>query len=123
MVDGQPITTYRDLDVWQRSMELVEAVYTLARILPDEERFGLCQQIRRSVVSVPSNIAEGYGRKHRGDYVRHLSIANGSLKELETQLIIAVRLGYVDREMTRPGWELAQEVGRMLNRLIPSLDL
>ena len=123
MVDGQPITTYRDLDVWQRSMELVEAVYTLARILPDEERFGLCQQIRRSVVSVPSNIAEGYGRKHRGDYVRHLSIANGSLKELETQLIIAVRLGYVDREMTRPGWELAQDVGRMLNRLIASLDL
>jgi len=81
--------------VWQRAMDLVAEAYQLTQRFPSEERYGLVQQVKRSVVSIPSNIAEGHGRDHLGDYLRHLSIANGSLMELETQFLIAVRLGYI----------------------------
>lgn len=118
---AEPLTSYRELEVWKRAVDLVEAVYELSRTLPDEEKFGLVSQVRRAAVSVPSNIAEGYGRQHRGDYIRHLSIANGSLKELETQLLITGRLGFITRDQARPVWELTQEVGRMLQALIASL--
>ncbi len=73
------ITNYRDLEVWRKSVDLVDAVYELTRGFPEDERFGWSQQLRRAAVSIPSNIAEGYGRLSRGDYVRHLKIANGSL--------------------------------------------
>jgi len=98
-------------------MELVEESYRLTANFPAEERFGLTSQIRRSAVSIPSNIAEGYGRTDRGDYCRHLSIANGSLKELETQLIIAGRLGFTTRTNATRAWNLTQDVGKMLSRL------
>lgn len=117
----QPLKSYRDLTVWQKSVDLVESIYRLSASFPDSEKYGLTSQLRRAVVSVPSNIAEGYGRDHRGDYRHHLSIANGSLKEVETQLIIAGRLEYMDKEQARPIWELAQDVGMMLNRLRASL--
>ena len=109
-----PIRSYRDLLVWQKGMDLVVASYQVSRMLPKEERFGLSQQIERSAVSVPSNIAEGHGRRHRGDFVHHLSIANGSLKELETQLQIAVRLGYVQEGNIQVAMSLAADVGKML---------
>ncbi len=118
---GEPLTSYRELDVWKKAVDLVEAIYELSRQLPDDEKFGLVSQIRRAAVSVPSNIAEGYGRQHRGDYLRHLSVANGSLKEMETQLLIAGRLGFINRDQARPAWELSQEVGRMLSALSASL--
>jgi len=102
-------------------MDLVIAVYELTKRMPDDERYGLTAQTRRSAVSVPANIAEGYGRETRPDYRRHLSIANGSLKELETQLILAVRLGYFDREDAAETWRLTQKVGMMLNRLKSAL--
>jgi len=101
---------------------MVDAVHAVSRVFPDDERFGLTGQIRRAAVSVPSNIAEGYGRKMRGDYVRHLLIANGSLKEVETQLIIAGRQTFVTREGAAPVWALCQEVGKMLNGLVNSLS-
>ncbi|HMH83730.1 MAG TPA: four helix bundle protein, partial [Gemmatimonadales bacterium] len=80
------INGYRDLLVWQRAMDLVIEAYGFAKRFPGEERYALAQQLRRAAVSVPSNIAEGHGRKYLGDYVRHVSIARGSLMEMETQL-------------------------------------
>jgi four helix bundle protein len=116
------LKSYRELDVWQKAMDLVMAIYKLTSRMPDDERYGLISQTRRSAVSVPSNIAEGYGRETRPDYRRHVSIANGSLKELETQLILAGRLGYFEREDAADAWRLTQEVGMMLNRLKSALQ-
>lgn len=117
-----PLKTYRDLAVWQKAMDLVVTVYELSRRLPSEERFGLASQMQRPSVSVPANIAEGYGRVHRGDYLHHLSIARGSPAELETHVTIAVRLNFITREQAMEGWNLCQEVGKMLNKLIQSLE-
>jgi four helix bundle protein len=116
-----PLSTYRDLQVWQKAVDLVEAVYKLARAFPAEEKFGLTSQIQRAAVSVPANVAEGYGRTHRGDYLHHLSMAKGSLFEIETHMVLAVRLRFVTREQLRPAWALSQDVGRMLTKLIGSL--
>lgn len=114
--------TYRDLEVWKKAMDLVVNAYGLAKTLPNEERYGLVSQIQRAAVSVPANIAEGYGRSHRGDYLRHLSVARGSLAELETLMTLAVRLEYLERERVLPTWEAMQEVGRMLTGLVKSLN-
>jgi len=84
------------LDVWRDSMALVETVYRLSRTFPDTERFGLTSQVRRCAVSIPSNIAEGAARRSTAEYLRFLSIARGSLSELDTQIQIAIRLGYVE---------------------------
>jgi four helix bundle protein len=116
------LQSYRDLEVWQKSMDLVEEIYRLTRGFPKEEQFGLTSQIRRAAVSVPANIAEGYGRKHRKEYLNHLSMANGSLLEAETHLQIAVRLEYLDREQVKKAWNLMQDVGKMLRRLSTSLS-
>lgn len=116
------IANYRDLKVWQKAMDLVEKVYQLTNDMPESEKFGLTSQIRRASVSIPSNIAEGYGRANRGDYRRHLMIANGSLKELETQLILLNRLKYVTQLQSKPIWKLSQEVGKMLYKMINTLN-
>ncbi|MEQ3724516.1 four helix bundle protein [Alcanivorax sp.] len=89
---------YKSLRVWQGSVELVEAVYGMTRVLPQEERFGLAGQMQRAALSVPSNIAEGYGCGGDVEFGRFLRIARGSLFELETQLIVAKRLGYGEKE-------------------------
>ena len=116
------IRSYRDLHVWQRSVELVEEIYRISALFPSDERFGLTSQIRRAAVSVPSNIAEGYGRRRRAQYTHHLDIANGSLKEVETQLIIAGRLKFTTKADSQHAWDLLQETGKMMNGLIRSLD-
>ena len=87
--------SFRDLRVWQQALDLVEKVYVLTRRFPREETYGLLSQVRRAVVSVPSNIAEGHTRQHIREYLHHLSIAQASLAELETQLEIATRLNYL----------------------------
>jgi four helix bundle protein len=115
------IRSYRDLVVWQRAMELVEVSYRLSRTFPSAERFGLTSQLRRAAVSIPSNIAEGHGRKHLGDYLHHLSMANGSLMEFETQLLIAGRMGYVTLESQQRTLDLSGDIGRMLAGLIRAL--
>ena len=115
------IRHYRDLEVWQRAMDLVEQVYRIAKTLPTEGRYGLTSQIQRAAVSIPANVAEGHGRTHRGDYLHHLSMARGSLAELETHLTLAVRLDLLDREAVLPIWELCQRVGQLLNALIAAL--
>ena len=109
---------YRRLKVWQKGMDLVEEVYRLTAKLPPDERFELCAQLRAAAVSIPSNVAEGDGRLHQGDYVRHLSIARGSLMELQTQLEAAVRVGHLTRNDVRAGWSLCEEVGKMLTKMI-----
>jgi four helix bundle protein len=98
-------------------MALVVESYSVARLLPKSESFGLIGQMQRAAVSIPANIAEGHGREHLGDYVRHLSIANGSLMELETDFLIAVQLTNVTREQTTTAMSMASEVGRMLTGL------
>ncbi len=115
------LKTYRDLVVWQKAMDLVESVYLLTADFPSTEKYGLISQIQRAAVSVPANIAEGYGRTHRGDYLHHLSIAKGSFFELETHLVLAVRLHLVSREALIPIWHQSQEVGKILTKLIHSL--
>ena len=116
------IQSFRDLEVWQISMQLAEDVYSLVRRLPVEERFALSAQIRKAAVSIPSNIAEGSGYGTNRRYVHHLRIANGSEAELQTQLELAERLGFAAPEEISPLIERASRVGRMINRLIRSLD-
>ena len=115
------LQSYRFLEVWQRGIDLVELIYKLSAAFPSDERFGLTSQVRRAAVSIPSNIAEGYGRSHRGDYLRFLSIARGSLSDVETQLIVAGRLKFASREDLNPAWELCQRMGMILTKRRPSL--
>ena len=113
--------SYRDLHVWQRSMQLVKEVYACIRSLPKEEMFALSQQIRRAAISIPSNIAEGYGRRSAKDYTRFLTIAMGSKYELETQLMICVSLGYLSEGDIEPAMDLCDQIGKMLNTLLTRL--
>src|SRR5208282_6137613 len=113
--------SFRNLSVWQRSIELTLAVYKLTSLFPDSERFGLANQLRRASVSVASNIAEGYGRSTRGEYVQFLGHARGSNCEVQTQLVIAGKLGF-GAELKRPEAEnLSDEIGRMLVVLMQKL--
>jgi four helix bundle protein len=115
-IDGS--TRHRRLVVWKQAMRLMLEVYTVVRRMPFEERFALAAQMRRAAVSVPANIAEGYGRVYRGDYVRHLSIARGSLAELETLPDAAECLGYSDRHQLASARRQVDAVGGMLTRMI-----
>src|SRR5258708_14473472 len=102
-------------------MALVVESYSGRRLMPKSERYGLIGQIQRAAVQMPANIAEGHCREHLGDYVRHLSFANGSLMELETHFLIANELAYVPREQTVTAMSMAAEVGRMLTGLTRKL--
>ena len=113
--------SYREMTVWQKSMDLVEEVYRLVRALPKEETYALSDQIRRAVVSVPSNIAEGFGRNTAKEYIRFLNIARGSKNEVETQLQICVRLNYLQQSEIEKALDLCDEIGKMLNSLVKKL--
>ncbi|MFN0112198.1 MAG: four helix bundle protein [Blastocatellia bacterium] len=115
------IESYRDLFVWQKAMDLVVECYKFVSELPKNETYGLISQVQRAAVSIPANIAEGQGRDHLGDYLRHLSIANGSLKELETHLLLVGRLGYRPEKDAEPLLGQCAEVGKMLTGLSKSL--
>ncbi len=115
-------TKYRDLLVWQKAMDLVENVYLATASFPKEEMFGLTSQLRRAAVSVPSNIAEGHGRQSDRDFQRFLRIAQGSLRELETQLLLAQRLKYVDQPASSTLLESTEELGRLLNGLLKAIQ-
>jgi len=115
------IRGYRDLRAWQLGRVLVKMVYDLTRQFPPQELYGLSHQIRKAAVSVPSNIAEGYGRGSLRDYVRFLQTARGSLCEVETQAVLAQDLGYVAAAQVDPVWQAAEECARVLQGLIASL--
>lgn len=113
--------SYRDLIVWQKSLKLVTEIYKLTKEFPDEEKFGLTSQIKRSAISIPSNIDEGYGRNYRKDYIRFLQISRGSLFECQTQLEIAVNLHFLSIERIKDVSDLSFEIEKMLNSLINKL--
>lgn len=115
------IKNYRDLIVWKKSMELVTKVYVVTKTFPKEETYGLIPQIRRSSISIPSNIAEGYGRHSTNDYVRFLQVARGSLYELQTQLEICLNLDYLSKQRFEEIYEQSREIERMLCSLITKI--
>ncbi len=112
------IKTFRDLIVWQKSMDLVTEIHLITKQLPKEEQYGLISQIRRCAVSIPSNIAEGYGRKSTNDYKRFLQIAIGSLFELQTQIEITKKLKYLNDQTYSILDDKTREIERMLSSLI-----
>jgi four helix bundle protein len=111
------IKHYSELIVWQKAMALVEKIYQATQNFPKEELYGLTGQLRRAAISIPSNIAEGQGRRSTNEFLHHLSISYGSLMEAETQLQIAMRLGYLSKETTSEILERAAEIARLLNGL------
>lgn len=116
------IESYRDLIVWQKAMDLGVLIYEKTSKFPIEERFGLTLQIRKSAVSISSNIAEGYGRRSNGDYARFLNIAAGSKNECLTQSEFAFRIGYFEKSDLNEIMDLGTEIGKMLNSLIYNLS-
>ena len=119
---GEGVRSYRDLRVWQKGMDLAAEVYRLSKSWPKEELYGLISQVRRSAASVPANIAEGYGRQSSASYGQFLKVARGSLKELETHLLLAERVGITARGSCNDALEQADDLGRMLGGLIKSVD-
>ena len=115
------INRFTDRLVWQKAVDFDVRLYKLTRDFPKEEIYGLTSQVRRAAVSVPSNIAEGHGRSSTGDYLRFLSISQGSCSEVETQLLIAHRLQYLSKENYEQLTSDLSEIGRMLNGLSCSL--
>ena len=113
---------YKELIVWQKSMDLVTEVYRLTKLLPADERFALTDQIRRAVISIPSNIAEGHGRQTEKEFKQFLSIAKGSVSEVETQLLICTRLNYLTEEQTEQTLMLCDEIRRILTKLITTFQ-
>ena len=111
------IKDFKDLFLWQRAMDLVVEVYDRVKKLPKEELFALSDQIRRAVISIPSNIAEGQGRNSSKEFIHFLSIAKGSMAELETQLLLCVRINYLKELEIEKAMSLVEEVGKMLHSL------
>jgi four helix bundle protein len=116
------VTSHKDLLVWQRSMDLVETVYRLTANFPPVEQWGLVSQMRRAAISVPSNVAEGFGRQATGEYRHHLSIGRGSLLELETQILLGKRLKYLQPSDSDSILKEIDEISRMLATLVAKLS-
>ena len=116
------IRSYQDLEVWQMAMDLVEDCYRLTRQFPREEQYGLTSQIRRAAVSIPANIAEGYGRDMTGSFIQFLRVAQGSVRELETHLLLSGRLEFISREDLAKPLGLAERISKMLRSLIRKLE-
>jgi len=115
------VKSYRELIAWQKAMDLVVGVYEGTKAFPREELYGLTSQLRRAAVSIPSNIAEGQGRRSSKEFIRFLSIAYGSLQETETQIILATRLGYLESAQEAQLLEQCAEVGKLINGLTNAL--
>lgn len=116
------VKSYQDLIAWQKAISLVTEVYTITAQFPGHEVYGLTSQLRRASVSIPSNIAEGHGRATKGEYLQFLGHARGSLCEVQTQIFIARRLGYISSELEHNVIATTDEVGRILNGLVGSIQ-
>lgn len=114
--------SYRDLKVWEKAMDLVVMCYQAAKNFPKNEIYGLTSQLQRSAVSIPSNIAEGHQRKYSKEFLQYLSIAYGSLAELETHVLIAERLRYIDKNQLNCLLDQTAELGKMINGLKRSVE-
>jgi len=115
------IRSFKDLDVWKKAIELVKKIYVATKGFPTDEIYGLSAQMRRSAVSIPSNIAEGKARYSRREYIQFLYIALGSVAELETQIVISKELGYLKTGVEEELFESIDHIGKMLRNLIKSL--
>ena len=113
--------SYKDLLVWQKSIDLCELIYRVCSGFPSDELYGLTSQMKRSVISISSNIAEGQARRYSNEFHRFLLIANGSLAELDTQCFIAKRLGFIAEDICRNLEDKITEIQKMLYALIESL--
>jgi four helix bundle protein len=116
------IESHRDLVVWQKSMDLAVAAYRFTDAFPVHERYGLTSQLRRSAASVPANIAEGYVRESAGAYAQQLRVAQGSLKEFETHVELAHRVGMIDESILSSVLKSSEEVGKMLRSLTRAIE-
>ncbi|WAL62464.1 four helix bundle protein [Thermocoleostomius sinensis] len=121
-MSGNSVKDYKDLIVWQRGIVLVKRIYQLTQNFPAEEKFGLISQMRRAAVSIPSNIAEGQARHTTQQFIQFLSIAEGSIAELDTQLIVAVELGYCTKAESNDSFVLITELRKMLSTLRKKLS-
>jgi len=117
------VTSYRDLKVWQQGMDLAEVCYRTTRSFPKDELYGMTSQIRRAAASIPANIAEGRGRETLGEFIQFLRVAQGSLKELETHLLLSERIGLMLPKDAEAILARCEAVGKMLRALIRSLQL
>ena len=118
----ESIKNYKDLMIWQRSIELVVSIYEVLKKFPRIEDYNLTSQIRRAAVSIPANIAEGFGRRTKKDYAQFLNISRGSLYELETHLILASRFGYITDDELRKFADEISQIGKMTNAFITKLE-
>ena len=116
------LQSYKEFMVWQKSMDLAVEVYRLVKILPKTETYTLSDQMRRAVISIPSNIAEGQGRNSTREFIKFLAIARGSQCEIETQLQLCNRIGYLQEDETKTALNLCEEISKMLNSLIKKLS-
>lgn len=116
------LQTYRDLEVWQKAMLLAEQCYLVTKRFPRDELFGMTSQIRRAAASIPANIAEGQGRQHTKEFLNFLSVARGSLKEVETHLILSQRVGLMTTNQLEPLLKLTDEISRMMSGLRKTLE-
>ncbi|MBV9241577.1 MAG: four helix bundle protein [Acidobacteria bacterium] len=119
---SEKASSYKDLIVWQKSIQLVKQIYSLTRTFPADGRYGLVSQMRRAAVSIPSHIAEGQARGTTPDFIRFISNSEGSVAELETQLILSIELEYCSRDSAQQNFELLDEIRRMLNALRRTLS-
>ena len=113
---------YKELQVWQKAMDLVVEIYKISKLLPKEETYGISDQIRRSAVSIPSNIAEGQSRNSTKEFIQFLSIARGSLAELETQLLICIKVNMLSEDNITEAQNITTEVGKMIKGLMNKLN-
>ncbi len=116
------VQSYRDLEVWQKAMDLAEACYRATKGFPKEELFGLTSQIRRAAASIPANLAEGHGRQHTREYLNFVSVARGSLMEVETHLLLSQRVGLLTPEALEPLLRMTDDISRMLTGLRKGLE-
>jgi len=116
------VKSYKDLIVWQKAMDMTESLYRIVKKLPKEETYALSDQMRRAAISIPSNIAEGFGRNSKKEYLQFLYIANGSICELETQLMLCVRANYLNETEIQPIMCLLSEIGKILMTITKKLS-
>ena len=121
-MNDNSVKSYRDLRVWQNAMEIAEDVYRITRGFPKEEMFAMVTQMRRAAASIAANIAEGYGRDSSRSYAHFLRVSQGSLKELETHLLLSARVQLTSMELASPILEKCDVLGRMLRALIRNID-
>ncbi len=116
------VKSYKDLIVWQKAMDMTESLYRIVKKLPKEETYALSDQMRRAAISIPSNIAEGFGRNSMKEYLQFLYIANGSVCELETQLMLCVRVNYLKENEIQPIMSLLSEIGKIIMTITKKLS-